>query len=286
MGHDLAQELRELDLQGVHEREGDPVFELAADSLVHHRVAIAQDDGTQPHVEIEKLVAVHVPHPRAAAAREVFGRHSPGELRGSLGERLGARRDEPLRPRPKGVRALDAGQLGVGLDCVRHAIPEPAPVGEDRRKDLTSSAAPSRKSPCPAPRAKACRRRSPSAGSSAGPSSDGASRSRPFGVRRGIRRSSSKGTCYRFSIGQGITDEDASIEGIGSSGQDVLGEWWSAPATRPTPSCTFRAGNPGTPCHRTIAISSAIGWKGGRCPWRVGPWRVGVLILKPAAGAS
>ncbi len=27
-------------------------------------------------------------------------------------------------------------------------------------------------------------------------------------------------------------------------------------------------GNPGTPCHRTIATSTAIGWKGGRCPGR------------------
>jgi hypothetical protein len=48
----------------------------------------------------------------------------------------------------------------------------------------------------------------------------------------------------------------------------------TAPTTRPTLSCTSRAGNPDIPCQRTIATSTAIGWKGGRCPWRVSPWRV------------
>jgi hypothetical protein len=48
----------------------------------------------------------------------------------------------------------------------------------------------------------------------------------------------------------------------------------TAPATRPTPSCTSRAGNPDIPCQRTIATSTAIGWKGGRYRWRVSPWRV------------
>ena len=83
--------LGDLDLERVHEGEGDAVVELRADRLVDDRLAVAQEHRPERHREVDVLVAVDVPDVGALAALEVDRRRSLDELRRALREGLGAR---------------------------------------------------------------------------------------------------------------------------------------------------------------------------------------------------
>ena len=68
--------LRHLDLERVHQGEGDAVVELGPHRVVDHRLGVAEEDGPEGHGLVDPLVAVDVPEvgapcpaPRGSGAR-------------------------------------------------------------------------------------------------------------------------------------------------------------------------------------------------------------------------
>ncbi len=71
--HDEPQRLGHLDLEGMHQREGDSVFELMTDRGVDRRLRISEHERPDGHVHVEILVAVDIPDVGASSAMEVLG---------------------------------------------------------------------------------------------------------------------------------------------------------------------------------------------------------------------
>jgi len=113
-------EFGQLHFQLVHHRKRDAVLELGPNGIVDAQVGIAQRNGSDAHLVVDELVAVHVPDVAALAALQVLRRGALGVLPRAFGPGLGHRSHDFLGAGVQRIRLGDVGVVFVERNGVGH----------------------------------------------------------------------------------------------------------------------------------------------------------------------